>query len=1107
MKKILLDMSNVIWTSLLAGKDTEGGKEYPHPTNPERKPVWVNSAEFGFENAINMLVSVMHRFKVPPKDLVMVWEGRDSKTLRRSLYPEYKAGRDDGRPAEAYVEFDRLAQRLREALMECGAISVHQDGIEADDVIAYLAGALRCEKIIVSTDGDMLPLVNATTHVWNGSDLDGNKYGSFPNKYVTLYKALVGDTSDNIKGAKGFGDAAFLKLYVTFAEDGLDLLTELIEKKELDKLSEDVGTLKVLQKIIDSKESVYTSWAVASMYPEKVNTMRKPLVIAPGMVEQWDAARHDARLKPWLGRREIVYPDDFDKALRTLSERLPESAHVSLDIETSTPQASDDWLDALNRKSDEDADRGVDVLGSELTSLSLTFGDNNQYTLYFPVEHAQVVPPDGYVWLGESNVTSDQVKAVVQMIPKGTPILIQNVNFELTVLFQEWGFWLPDVEDTKFMASYVDENSSTSLKPRSKRDLGYDQVDYATVTQGRKMNQLTAEEAFAYGTDDTICTAALFNYYRFVMEIENTYDVYREVEIDAAYLKALAFVQGCPMSMERMLELRKEDAAAAEKGWTVVRDYLLSKGWEGSVYKPFELTAASIKEAYTLVTGEVLKTQVRTPSKLVKLIEETGEHLLSHMIDLACFTKEGAVELACQEIDKYLKVYFKGEPDINFDSPKQMQKLLYEVMGLPIRVRNKPTPDMRKAGLEGSPKTDELSLQYVLKWDSDRTDIIPVIKALQAMKIAATREKMFYKPYENIRHWKTGLIHPNVNQSAANTRRDTTSKPNTGQLPKHPKADGEPPKFRETYVPHRKGAVVVSIDFSGQELRIIADYSKDKNMLACFVGDHLKDMHGLTGVAITHRKPLADLLVYLDSYAAADHDRLALTLKHLSYDEFMAAYFDKTHPLHPITKAMRPLGKKTNFTTEYGAMAPKLAQTLIISEEEAQQYIDAKLEQFPEAEAWKKRVVENARSKGYETTMMGARRHLADAFVNGDRFTASKAERQAVNFKVQSSSAEQIKTAQGRIWRSKLFERLDARFYFPIYDELVFSVMADQAVEFITEVHPLIAAPYGGMVVPIVASISLGPSFGKQFECGDFVDPAAIRKALAASGFEMALAA
>lgn len=1091
MKKVLLDMSNVIWACLKAGKDTENGKEYPHPTDPEKKPVWVNSGEFAFENAINKIVAVLNRFSVVPKDLILVWEGRDSKTLRRSLYPEYKAGRDEGRPAEEYVEFDKAAQRLREVLIECGAISVHQDGIEADDVIAYLAGALRGETVIVSTDGDMLALIGPYTHVWTGADLDGNKYGPFPTKYITLYKALVGDVSDNIKGAKGFGPKAFLDLYVAFEEAGLDILIQLIQNKELDKLAEDVGTLKALQKIIDSKESVYTSWAIASMYPDKINTMRKPLVIKPGMVKQWDAMRHDARLKQWYGRRGIVYPEDYDKALRTLAERLPQSREVSLDIETSTPQESDDWLDTLNRKAAEDSDRGVDVLGSKLTSLALTFGDNNQYTFYFPVDHAPVVAPPGYHWLGESNVKSELVRAVVEMIPKGMPILIQNVSFELTVLFQEWGFWLPDVEDTKLMASYVDENSSTSLKPRSKRDLGYDQVDYATVTQGRKMNQMTAAETFDYGTDDTICTAALFNYYRLVMEIEGTWDVYREVEIDAAYLKALAFVQGTPISMERLLELRKEDAEAAAKGWTVVRDYLLSKGWEGCVYKPFELTAASIKEAYLLVTGEELKTQVRTPEKLTKLIWDAGQTQLSATIDDALERKDLTL------VDEYLKMFFKGEPEINFDSPKQMQRLLYETMGLPIRVRNKPTADMRKAGLDGSPKTDELALQYVLKWDADRTDILPIIKALQAMKIAATREKMFYKPYENVRHWKTGLVHPSINQSAANTRRDTTSKPNTSQLPKHPKADGLPPKFRETYVPHKKNAVIVSIDFSGQELRIIADYSKDKNMLACFIGDHLKDMHGLTGVGILHRKPFQELLPFLSGAEVSPE-----TLKHLAYDDFMVAYFDKTNVLHPLTKAMRPLGKKTNFTTEYGAMAPKLAQTLIISEEEAQQYIDAKLEQFPEAEAWKKRVVASVRSTGYETTMMGARRHLADALVNGDRFTSSKAERQAVNFKIQSSSAEQTKTAQARIWRSKILERFDARFLFPVHDELVFSVVADQAADFIEEVHPLIAAPYGGMTVPIVASISLGPNFGIQHEVSDEVNPMLIREALRRCGFQ-----
>jgi hypothetical protein len=52
------------------------------------------------------------------------------------------------------------------------------------------------------------------------------------------------------------------------------------------------------------------------------------------------------------------------------------------------------------------------------------------------------------------------------------------------------------------------------------------------VTGHRKMNQMSAEEVFAYGTDDTICTAAIYNYLRFMLEIEGTWQVYLDVDVE-----------------------------------------------------------------------------------------------------------------------------------------------------------------------------------------------------------------------------------------------------------------------------------------------------------------------------------------------------------------------------------------------------------------------------------------------------------------------------------------------------------------------------------------------------------------------------------------------
>ena len=116
---------------------------------------------------------------------------------------------------------------------------------------------------------------------------------------------------------------------------------------------------------------------------------------------------------------------------------------------------------------------------------------------------------------------------------------------------------------------------------------------------------------------------------------------------------------------------------------------------------------------------------------------------------------------------------------------------------------------------------------------------------------------------------------------------------------------------------------------------------------------------------------------------------------------------------------------------------------------------------------------------------LGAVRHLADLLNSDDRFTASKAERQAVNYKVQGSSAEMTKLAEGRMWRQNLTYDFDAVCLGPIHDETVFSVAVSDLVPFLKRGHACMVAQYADMTVPIESSISFGPSFGVQIEIGN----------------------
>jgi DNA polymerase I-like protein with 3'-5' exonuclease and polymerase domains/5'-3' exonuclease len=1102
---MLVDTSNVVKGAILHGQDKEFGRKVRLENG---KDFHVNGADYGYDKAVAFLREKMDRLGFVPKDMIFVTEGPGAKLLRTSISDTYKATRAGKMPDEQYAEINKSSKMLLDQFLALGARTVTQGGIEADDVIAYLAQVLP-ESYIISTDGDLQQCISEKAHLLYDGKLDTQRYlhGIFPARFTTLYKSLVGDTSDNIKGAKGFGEKAFTDLYCIWGDEGLAEVERLIQTQALEELMENVAELKSLQRIVEDRDNVYVQYALARQYPEKVNTWRKPLEWRAGVVLEAGDDTHP-QLAEFCAKRKIVHPGNRVTTLEWFKSNVKDAAYVGLDIETSAGEESDEWQARKMKKDPDSEDIGVDMFGHELTGMSLTFGPNDNYSLYFPVDHLEV---EG----GPKNVSIEAVAEFIDAIPRKTPIVVHHSAFELSVMERTvghllrdngWHGFLPNVHDTRLLATYVDETGTTALKELSQRDLGYTQVTFEEVTKGRKMSEMTAVETFDYGTDDTRCTAALYNHYRCLMQIEGTFQVYLDVEQDPAYLTALAYNQGTPISMEKLLELEAEDRVGYDAGWAVLRQFLMENGWAGTTCPQAAdaaaVNAAFIKEAFQIVTGKALVTQVRTPSKLVALIQ-AAEEADETSIGGLDITINNALNGDVDGLNKLLKLHFKGEPEFNLDSPVQKSRLLYEVMKLPVRLRNKATDTMRAKGQnEGNPRADDLAMQWALQNDVKPstaaeygTSCYDALKAVQAMMVAHTRQKMFYTPYKAFQHWKDNLVHANVTQNGAGTRRYTSSGPNLQQLPKHPKATGEPARFREVYVPHHSRAVIVAPDFSGQELRLIAEYSQDPNMLACYVGNDLKDMHSLTAAGILRKKALAGRIQQLWTMSGQQSDDpeteqhafagLVESWKGIDYAGFTEL---DNGPWKRLYKTLRALGKKTNFTTEYGAQAPRLAETLLVDNDEAQQYIEAKLAAFPVAEAWKQKVIEEEFHKlGYVTDMMGGRRHLSEALRSGNKWEIGKAERQGVNFKIQGSAAQMTKLAMGRVWRSGILFRYDARFLAPIHDELVFSVCIDDLVPFLQELHALMIVPYATMQVPIVTSIGVGRNFGQLLELGETV--------------------
>lgn len=1014
-------------------------------TLPNGKKRLVNSGYYGSELFMKSYAGVLETYNLTPNQTILVLDGHDANRFRKNLYSGYKANREELAP-EVYESHRRAINRSSEHLMKLGAFVVDQDMTEADEIIAYLCGVLRGHKIVWSRDKDMLLLQDSETDILLDTEINPVLSVACDNKYATVYKALVGDTSDNLPGAKGFGDSAFNNMVLAYGDEGLEVMREMIENRELNLLNAD--EFKPFQKVIDGAGLVYLSYECAKFYPENVNTAFNPMNIQARLIEPADEDTHPY-LEKYAGQVKLATTAGD---LSNLKVHLKSSPFVTIDLETSTPVESDEWVAAI-QATKKTKTTIVDVFGSEITGMGITCGANANLTLYIPVDH-----------LDCDNFTLNALIDVIDSIPDGVPVAIHNVNFELPVLFENIGGWLSNAVDTQIMKSYVDEDTPLGLKKCSKQYFDYDQISYEDVTQGRKMNEIPAADVLSYGADDTVVGSALYNRLKFAMEMEGTLGVFEEVELATQYWVADTFVTGFDPDLERLAELEEHDKRVFLELEDELNEYLMSIHWKGCKFEPlYELTPASMKAAFLELSGEKFDCRARLPKKIYDALKDQGQPELAEL-----FLAEDL-----DGINSTLKAMFEPHPEFDVEKTAHLKKLVFETWGLPIRFRTIPTAIMRKKGIkEGNPQIDVPAIEHAIKLDligddEETLERVHILKTIKKMKAINTRQGLYYTPYPVLAHWKDGRIHPQLGQSRAATRRFTPSSPNVNQLPKK----GEGLMVREV-VKAPKGWLVCAMDWSGQELRLAADASQDENMLSCYIGDNLRDPHSITGAAIAAKQ----------GSKFGDYNKF---VKNVKKDE---------------VAVLRGLGKGVNFSSQYLCRAAKLAKLLVTDEASAQQYLDAKNETYQGLTQWQQDTIARAKQNGYALTRLGAKRHLAEAIRSHNKYDAAKAERRAVNYEIQGSAAEMTKLAIKDMIETGHFHQDYAFINFPVHDELVFMIRIDKAVEVLPVIHACMTKQYADMVVPLESEISLGTTFGTLHVVGPKADKEEINRVIAEIG-------
>lgn len=402
--------------------------------------------------------------------------------------------------------------------------------------------------------------------------------------------------------------------------------------------------------------------------------------------------------------------------------------------------------------------------------------------------------------------------------------------------------------------------------------------------------------------------------------------------------------------------------------------------------------------------------------------------------------------------------------ELNVGSSSQMQDLIYCKIGVPVRLFGTSLSAGRKdlGVLKAAPATDEKSIQTALANDVERGSWQEqALKILLKVKSATTRVSLYHAKMPLWIH-EDGRIHPYVRDSGTDTRRPTGGNPNILQIP----ARGEGAAMRSMYMPPHEDWVCVAIDFSGQELRIMASEAKDRVMTEAYTPGKERDIHSTTAAGIVR------------SRLGEDHP-LACA------EELDKARKDESHPYHETACEYRDLAKGVNFLMSYLGSFPTLARNLMIPETEAKTFLEAGFSTYPRIGPWQDEVSDFMLKNGFTQTAFGTRRHALPYLFSQNKGEVSRMLRQGVNATIQGCAAEALKTILTKLYKEDHLNTLRMQFFAPIYDEVVSFVHKDDVLAYWKVMKRLMTeATPPGHDVPQVPELSIGGNWGNTKELG-----------------------
>ncbi len=360
------------------------------------------------------------------------------------------------------------------------------------------------------------------------------------------------------------------------------------------------------------------------------------------------------------------------------------------------------------------------------------------------------------------------------------------------------------------------------------------------------------------------------------------------------------------------------------------------------------------------------------------------------------------------EIEKLVaEIHSLAGEEFNVNSNKQLASILFEKLGLPHAKKNKTGFSVNAEVLE----------------ELDHPIAVVLLRYRQLSKLKST----YIDGMRGLVSSRTSKVHTSFKQNVTATGRLSSTEPNLQNIPVR-RAEGK--EIRRMFIPSND-SVLVSADYSQIELRLLAHFSQDKNLIAAFNSDD--DVHAITASKI-FRVPLED-----------------------------------------VTSAMRSSAKAVNFGIIYGISTFGLAKNASVSNYQAKVFIEEYFATYPQVKEYMVGNIKRAKEIGYLRTMLGRLRYFPE-LKSSQYAIRAFGERAAMNMPLQGSASDIIKLAMLRVESALKENGLKSKLILQVHDELILDVLQEEEVR----VKELLKETMENVVqlrVPLIVNVESGKNW------------------------------